>query len=138
MADHRDAPAAPGLIVRPDLVRGYTPAATAKPDRLFYIAHEDVIWECDGYQQPGPGDGWLIVLTCPACGNHLTLNSRKKRLEVTEEGILSESFQCSHRAEFGGTCPWTVVLDRPRPSERRVMVNGRWYMLDAVARSNRR
>jgi len=135
MADHR---AVPRMIVRPDLVKGHLPTATAQPDRLFYILHEDVLWECDGYKHPGAGNDFMIVLTCPACGNHLTLDSRKKKLEITEEGILSETFQCSHRAQFGGPCPWTVVLDRPRGDNRRVQVNGRWYTVDAVARSNRR
>jgi uncharacterized protein YbaR (Trm112 family) len=134
---------APGMIVRPGLVKGFLPTATKPPDRLFYILYlqDDLVWECDGYKKPaenGTQPGWMIVLTCPICRNHLTLDTTKKKVEITAEGIQSESFRCSHPAEFGGVCPFEIVLARPsRKSERQVQVQSRWYKIDAVARNAR-
>ena len=130
------APAPAGMIARPGLVKGYLPTATKPPDRVFYILYQDILWECDGYRAPGePGaqPHWLIVLICPRCGENLTLNTSKKKVEITPEGLQSEPFRCSHPAEFGGVCPFTVALEKPKGAERRAQVNGRWYNVDAVA-----
>jgi len=135
------APPAPaGMILRPDLVKGYLPTASKPPDRLFYLLdlQRDLVYEIDGYKLPaenGTKPGWMLVLCCPVCNNHLTLDSTKKKLEVTEEGIESEVFRCSHPAQFGGICSYAIVLDRPKSqAERRVQVHGVWFRVDAVAR----
>jgi len=128
-----------GMILRPDYVKGYLPTAQRPPDRLFYLldVREDLVWEVDGYKtQLTSGDfSWLFVIACPICRNHLTLDSTRKKVEVTREGIQSEEFRCSHPAEFGGTCPFAIALERPRSREQReVCVRGRWYRIDAVVK----
>ena len=128
-----------GMIVRPDLVKGFVPTAQKPPDRLFYLLnpHDDLVWEVDAYKQPtmdGMKPAWLLILSCPICRNHLTLDSTKKHLEITDEGIESDVFRCSHSAQFGGVCPFTIALDKPSKSQRQVQVQGRWYKIDAVAK----
>lgn len=129
-----------GMILRPDYVKGFVPTASRPPDRLFYLLdkQDDRVWEVDGYKQPtadGMRPAWMLILSCPVCRNNLTLDSTRKHLEITEEGIQSDVFRCSHGAQFGGVCPFSIALDRPRnKEERQVQVLGRWYKIDAVAK----
>lgn len=130
--------ASPGMILRPDYVRGFVPTTTSVPSRLFYLldTKNDCVWEVDAYRSPGENGrvNWMLVLVCPVCRNHLVLDSTKKKLEITTEGIESDVFRCSHDAQFGGVCPYQVALDRPSKSQRQVQVSGVWYHIDAVTR----
>lgn len=134
-------PTAPGMILRPDYVRGFVPTATNKPDRLFYLldTKDDCVWEVDAYKSPGESGraNWMLILACPVCRNHLVLDSTKKRLEVTDEGIQSDVFRCAHDAQFGGICPYQIALDRPNKNQRQVQVQGQWYRIDAVTKAAR-
>lgn len=132
----------PGLILTPNLVKGVQTVGQRMPDRFFYILYGDLVWECDGYRVGGAegapdGDNnvsWTINLICPECHGSLLLDSHKKKLQIESRSAGLESaepIRCSHPAQFGGVCPWQVVLER---SGKRVEVNGQWVFLDAVAR----
>jgi hypothetical protein len=114
------------LIVRPDYVKGFADTASKKVDRYFYIIYLEECWECDGYRI-GPKDlpddhpsvHWTILLRCPVCHNNLMLDSTKKKLQVSRPSGLetAEPIRCSYKAEFGGLCKWSVVLESPRRRE---------------------
>lgn len=135
-----------GSIIRPDEVRVMNTVGASRPDRFFYVLYHDTVFEWDGYRV-GPSaapDGaaevdWSILLVCPKCGRNLKLDSILKHLGVEsgQSGLESEPIQCSYKAEFGGLCPWRIVLERPGRSDQVVSVMGRKVKIDAVARDAR-
>jgi len=104
----------------------------AEPQRRFNILYQDVVWEVDGYQT---GDLWLLLMICPKCGNNLSIKSDQKPLKVSPDGLeVGDPIRCSHPAEFGGICPFHVVLERPAKKDRVACVEGINRHVDAVAR----
>jgi len=108
-----DKPNAP--IMRPDLVHGVVADSGNNVDRYFYLYDQmsDLVFEADGYLQPGV-DGkakWMILMMCPACHQVLKLDSDKKSFEVSERGIeTGEPISCSYYLDdvdgYTGECPF--------------------------------
>lgn len=129
-------------IVNPNEVKGFMAEQRTVPDRVFMVLDltndHEYVWEFEGYKQVDPDTNrthWLIHFCCPKCGNVLTINSRKKNIEVTEEGVQTEVFSCTHPGEFadGGACAFKGAFELP-PGRHRFTVDdqGRQVRVDAI------
>lgn len=140
------------VIARPDLVRGTMGQASRKPTKYFYVVSDDggseIVWEWDGYMSKDPNSGepqWVILITCPRCHNTLRIDTSKKPLRVSKDGLETDSpIRCSWeekdkakiRGGFGA-CGWACELRPVRGSEKHAsvrMLNGRMQKVtvDAV------
>jgi hypothetical protein len=89
-------------------------------DRYLYLLEThpggDRIWEWDGYRMFDGVENkeyWQIHITCPKCENLLTLDSRKKQIQIGERGIeTAEPIRCAWPGEFG-LCTWTIEIQPP-------------------------
>jgi len=110
-------------IMRPDQVRGvFGSSVTGQADRYFYIVDThgttDYVWQVDGFKREDPVTKepfWLLNMICPTCDRSITLNSKKKAVEIGDDYIEAEQFRCTWEGDFGqAQCTFTAGIVRPR------------------------
>jgi hypothetical protein len=126
------------LIVSPHEVRGIAGDYRAPIDRYFRILYpNESVCECEGYTVgQGTETCWRIEMLCPKCNRNIQLDSTRKGLHVTQEGVESDVFRCSWPAEFGGVCAFRGALELPKKREDKqvYLEDGRLVSIDAVLR----
>jgi hypothetical protein len=116
--------------VTPGEVRGMLGHAPAQPDRVFLVLESrtdgpDRVWEVDGYcirDEAERKERWRIHFICPHCDRGLTLDSEKKKMDITERGIEVEPFRCSWHGDFGALlCTFCVGIRLPKSQDEAVV-----------------
>ena len=116
------------VVLKPNEVRGVVGKANTHVDRHFYLhdRESNIVWEADGYLQPkekpDAPDHWWILLLCPACHQHLRIDSEKKPIKVDERGIeTGEPIACGRWLKdvegYTGYCPFRGELEPPKKPE---------------------
>lgn len=118
--------------IQPNEVRGFLGGSEADPpDRKFNVldigTQFDCVWELDGYRlvdEVNHKELWKIHLVCPKCQQLLTIDSEKKAIYVTEDGLEVEEFRCSWAGDFGGQCTFTAGIVLPGGKDKIVVTEG--------------
>jgi hypothetical protein len=81
------------------------------------LAVKQLIWEADGYKMTNGKTGeiyWSILLTCPKCHDVLRVDTSRKKLEISKQGIATaEPLHCTNPHYEFGACLCKFELEPP-------------------------